>query len=140
MSSLGASFLVTRRTLAGLGFFLLAFGAPATGASFQEGAGGGMDGQVKEIVRKIQSEMEEIDKLLDQASRKSVGPRSNRTADRGASGGDSGQGGGAKNTGSDAVDKLLRGSLESNQKVLDNIQRLLDLAQQIEELRSGQRA
>ncbi|MFQ5506721.1 MAG: hypothetical protein ACE5F1_18275, partial [Planctomycetota bacterium] len=80
------------------------FATPARTAPAQ----GGVAKQARKVIEKIQKEMEEIDRLLDQASRRSADPDPSPAS----------------------VKKLLEQSLDSNKQVIDNIQKLLDLAEQ----------
>jgi hypothetical protein len=82
--------------------------------------------QIKELLQKIQSEMEQIDKLLQEASTKPISRQAG--AEPGAQ----------PRPKQDEVDELLESSVKTSRSVVEQIEKLLEMAQQQQQQQQSQ--
>ena len=89
--------------------------------------GGGQQSKTKELLEKIIKDMKTIDKLLDQASTKSASSKKSASASSSAAAGASQ---GRQSSAADPVEKMLEESMGTSKRVVEQINKLLEMAQQ----------
>lgn len=122
--------MMLHKTIASL--VLLLFAASPTLLAAPQGGGPQGGQKIEEMLEKIRNDMRVIDKLLDQAASKASSGRSGGSGSSGSSSGGSGSSGGASSSaaGGDSLDKILEKSVGASKSVVDQIDKLLEQAQQ----------
>ena len=104
--------------LTGLVGGLVAHGTPAYAQDGHAGPGG--EGKIQKLLKKVQTEMATIDKLLNRASQTS-------SSSGGGAGKSSGTGK-SSGAGSDELNELLQGSMQQSRSVVELIDKILEMA------------